>query len=296
MKKLLMTGVASLLLVLSACGGNDEGTIKVGTQSYTDPKIMAHVIEALVEDRTDFEVDITKDIAASPQIISAMTQGELDVAATLFSGEVYNNHFDVEFNYDPQVTMQMAQEGFDEHFDFKWYDSIGFENAYAMAVSKDIVDKYNPTTISDLAPYADELRFGTDTSWLERPNDGYRAFQDHYDFSFGDERGMEVRLMYEAIENDRLDIITAHTVDPQILELEMRVLEDDRTFFPPYDASLVVNNSLVEENPELNEVFDLIVGLIDTQTMTELIAKVDIEGQREETVAVEFLKEAGLLE
>lgn len=294
MKKLLWVSIIALL-VLTACGNDNE--IKIGTQTYTDPKIMAHMIEALIEDRTDLEVSITKDIAASPQIIAAMEQGDLDVAATLFSGEVYNNHFDdIEFTTDRAETIKKAQEGFSNKFNFTWYDSIGFENAYAIAVSKEIVDKYDPHTVSDLEAIADELRFGTDGSWLERPNDGYRAFKKHYGFGFGDEKGMEVRLMYEAVENDEIDTITAYTVDPQIVELGMRVLEDDKSFFPPYDASVVVTNDVLEKHPELREVFELLIGQIDTATMTQLIHKVDIQGQNEQQVAVDYLKEVGLLD
>lgn len=295
MKRLLVLSIVSMLLLLAACGGSND-TVKIGTQTYTDPKIMAHIIEALIEDRTDLSVDITKDIAASPQLIAAVKQGDLDIAATLFSGEVYNNHFDgVEFTTDPALTIQQAQEGFAEHFNFTWYDSIGFENAYAIAVSAEIAEKYDPKTISDLEEIADELRFGTDSSWLERPNDGYRAFKEHYGYEFGSEQGMQVRLMYEAIENDNLDAITAYTVDPQILQLDMRVLEDDKHFFPPYDASVVASNDILEEHPELNEILQLLVGKIDTATMTQLISKVDIEGQNEKQVAIDFLKEIGLL-
>ncbi|KGX90779.1 glycine betaine ABC transporter substrate-binding protein [Pontibacillus marinus] len=295
MKKLLFGSLVGMMLLMSACGNSKQ--IEIGTQTYTDPKIMAHIIETLIEDRTDLEVNITKDIAASPQIISSMEKGDLDIAATLFSGEVYNNHFDdLEFTTDPEETMKKAQEGFKEKYNFKWYDSIGFENAYAIAVSQDIVEQYDPQTISDLKPISDKLRFGTDTSWLERPNDGYRAFKKKYDMSFKEARGMEVRLMYEAIENDELDVITAYTVDPQIRDLNMKILEDNKNFFPPYDASVVATQKVLEEHPKVDKVLQELIGSIDTETMSGLIKKVDIEGKEAKKVAENYLKEQGYLE
>jgi osmoprotectant transport system substrate-binding protein len=299
MKKLLVgTITAATLLFTSACGNGGAKEIEIGTQTYTDPKIMAHMVEALIEDRTDFEVNITKDISASPQIISAMEQEELDIA-TLYSGEVYNNHFDedkVEFTTDPEKTLSQAQELFAEKYDLKWYDSIGFQNKYTITIDGDFAEKNNITKISDLEPYADQLRIGSDSSWLERPNDGYRAFQEHYGFEFGDARGMQIELMYEGVEADELDVITAYSVDPQIIELGLKVLEDDKNFFPPYSASLVARNGLLEENPKIAEILDLLTGKIDGETMTQLIYEVDINDRKAKEVAVEFLKEIGLLD
>jgi osmoprotectant transport system substrate-binding protein len=294
-----MIAIAALsLLIAAACGnGNGAKEINIGTQTYTDPKILAHMVEALIEDQTDFEVNITKDISASPQIITAIDQEELDIA-TLYSGEVYNNHFDedkVEYSTDPEKTLNQAQQLFAEKFGFKWHDSLGFQNKYTIAIKKEFAEEHNIETISDLEPYADQLRFGTDGSWLERPNDGYRAFQEHYGFEFKDARGLQIELMYEGIENDELDVITAYSVDPQIIELDLIVLKDDKKFFPPYSASLVTRNQLIEENPKVADVLDSLIGKIDEETMTGLIYEVDIKKRDEQEVAVEFLREIGLL-
>jgi osmoprotectant transport system substrate-binding protein len=299
MKKFLIgTMTVATLLLTAACGNGGSKEIEIGTQTYTDPKLIAHMVEALVEERTDFEVNITKDISASPQLISAMNQGELDIA-TLYSGEVYNNHFDkdeLEYTTDPKVTLEQAQKLFAEKFDLKWHDSLGFQNKYTITIDGEFAKENNIETISDLKPYADQLRFGSDGSWLERPNDGYRAFQKHYGFKFKDARGMQIELMYEGVENGALDIITAYSVDPQIIELGLKVLEDDKNFFPPYTASLVANNETLSENPEVAEAIDLLTGKIDEDTMTQLIYEVDINKRDEQEVAVEFLKENGLLE
>lgn len=298
MKKVLMISMAAvMLLFMAACGNSGSKEIEIGTQTYTDPKLMAHMVEAMVEERTDLKVNITKDISASPQIISAMDQGEIDIA-TLYSGEVYNNHFDdenIEYSTDPEKTLEQAQKLFKEKFNLKWYDSIGFENKYTITIDGDLAKKHDIEKISDLEPYADQLRFGSDGSWLERPNDGYRAFQETYGFEFKNARGLQIELMYEGVKNDELDVITAYSVDPQIIELGLKVLKDDKNFFPPYTASLVAKNETLKEKPEVAEVLSTLTGKIDDKTMTQLIYEVDINKRDVKEVAVEFLKEEGLL-
>ncbi|MBB6453950.1 osmoprotectant transport system substrate-binding protein [Salirhabdus euzebyi] len=304
MKKLLFaTVLAALVLALAACGDSKESAdggvvFEYGSQSYTDPKIMAQVVKVLVEDQTDHEVNITEDIQASPQIMAALDREEFDFA-TLYSGEVYNNHFDedeVEYSTDPQRTIEQAQELFGAKYDMKWYDSIGFSNQYGIAIQGDFAAENNITTMSELEPFADELTVGTDSSWVERANDGYEGYQEAYGYSFGDVRGMEVSLMYEGIKNDELDVVTAYTVDPQILEYNLTLLEDDKAFFPPYDASLVARNAVIDEYPEVSDILDSIVGLISTEEMTQLIHEVDINKRSTEEVAIEFLQEKGMLE
>jgi len=298
MKKLVLGSVLSAaMLVTSACGGGSSDEITIGAQTYTDPKIIAHMVEALVEDQTDHEVKIIKDISASPQIISAMDQNEIQIA-TLYSGEVYNNHFgkdEVQFTTDPDKTLEQAQKLFNEKFNFTWFDSLGFQNKYTIAIRGDLAEKNNIKTMSDLAPFADQLRLGTDSTWLERPNDGYRAFAKHYGYQFKDPKGMEVQLMYTGVENNELDVVTAYSVDPQIIELDLKMLEDDKAFFPPFSASLVARNDMLEKYPDVKKIIESLTNTMDEETMTKLIYEVDINKRDEKEVALEYLKEKGLL-
>lgn len=300
MKKLLFISFMVLLLIAAAgCKkSSDEGEVlKYGAQTYTDPKIMAQVVKLLVENKTDHTVKITENIPASPQIMAAMDRKQFDIA-TLYSGEVYNNHFDeeqLEYSTDPQKTIEQAQTLFAEKYNIKWYDSIGFSNQYSIAVKREFAEKNNINTMSDLGKCVKKLIIGTDTSWIERANDGYDGYQEKYGYKFKEAKGMEVSLMYKGIANDELDVVTAYTVDPQIVEYDLKLLEDDKEFFPPYDASLAVRNEMIEKYPEVGEILDSIVGLINTEEMTHLIREVDINGQKPEDVARKFLEEKGML-
>lgn len=288
--------------ILSGCNNDTSAAggkiFEMGTQDYTDPKIVAQIVKELVEDQTDHEVNVTEDIQASPQIINALDQGEFDLA-TLYSGEVYNNHFDddeVTYSTDPDETLDQAKELFDKNFDLKWYDSLGFNNQYSVAIPEEFAEANDITTMSDLSDYAGDMTLGTDSAWKERENDGYGAYQEAYNYSFDDVRAMEVSLMYKGISGGELDAITAYTVDPQVAEENLVILEDDETFFPPYDASIIARNDMVDEYSEIAEIMDSVVDLISTEEMTELIYEVEMEDRSTNEVAVEFLQDKGMLE
>ncbi|CQR46260.1 Glycine betaine/carnitine/choline-binding protein OpuCC precursor [Paraliobacillus sp. PM-2] len=304
MNKTLYTVLfALLLLIITGCGGDNESAeggrvFEFGTQKNTDPKIMAQIVKQLVEDQTDHEVNITEDIPASPQILGAIEREDFDMAL-LYSGEVYNNHFDedkIEYSTDPEKTLTQAQALFGEKYDITWYDSVGFSNQYSIAVQRNFAEENNITTMSDLGEYAQNLTLGTDNSWIERDNDGYEGYKRAYGYDFGEARGMDVALMYEGIASGDLDVITAYTVDPQIIEYDLKLLEDDKKFFPPYEGSLVARNKIIDEYPEIADILDSLVGSISTDEMTALIREVNINERSSEEVAREFLQEKGMVE
>ncbi|WP_010278431.1 glycine betaine ABC transporter substrate-binding protein [Paenibacillus senegalensis] len=291
-------GMAAVLFLaaglVSGCGIGNE--IKIGAQTYTETKILAAMYQLLIEDQTDIRVRTMPDLTSTPVIIRAMSRGELDMA-TMYTGEIFNNYFPVEQDIsDKEGVLQTAQEGFLEYFNFRWFDPYGFENTYAFTVRQAVADEHQLKTISDLEPVASEMRLGVDTSWLERGDDGYRAFTEHYGISFGQTFPMEIGLVYEAVANNEVDIVLAYSTDPRLVEFNLATLADDRQFFPPYDASPVVRQEILEEYPELEGIVELLVGQLDEETMTALNYEVDINQRSERAVAREFLRERGLLD
>jgi osmoprotectant transport system substrate-binding protein len=284
--------VLSISVLLSGCSSGN--TIKIGTQTYTEPKIIAQMYKALIEDRTELKVDVKTDMAASPVVIKAMKNKEIDMA-TLYSGEIFNGYFDIVQTKDRLKVLEQAQTGFDKNYDFKWFDPYGFENTYAFTVRKDIADQYKLENISDLKEKAKDMKIGVDTTWLERANDGYKAFSQLYGLSFGQTLPMEIGLVYEAVANKKVDIVLAYSTDARIKQFDLKTLKDDKQFFPPYDASAVVRKETLQKYPKLNDVVQLLAGTINAETMVGLNYEVDVNKRSEKDVAVEFLKKAGLL-
>src|SRR5699024_2850121 len=288
-----------LITIMAGCGsGSAAGGERfiAASAKNTDAKINVQLLKTLVDDQTDHEIEIVEDLPASPQIFAGIERGEFDFAS-LFSGEVYNNYFDdIEYTTDPAETLEKAQSLFGEKYDIKWYDPIGYINNYSIAIKNDYAKEKNIETLTDLENYADELTLGTDNAWIERDNDGYDGFQEAYGYEFEDARGMDVALMYKGIDNGDLDVVTAYTVDPQLIEYDLTVLEDDKHFFPPYEGSLVGRNEVIDEYPKIDEILESIEGTIDTEEMTDLIYEVDIEQRSVEEVVEEILIEKGMLD
>ncbi|WP_325050071.1 glycine betaine ABC transporter substrate-binding protein [Cohnella faecalis] len=219
---------------LSGCGSGN--TIRIGTQTFSEPKILAQMYRLLIEDRTDLKVKVMPDLAASPVVLSAVADNDIQMA-TLYSGIVLDNYFPFEPTKDRKKVLEQAQAGFDKHYGLKWYDSFGFENTYAFTVRKDLAELKHWTKISDVKEEAASMRLGVDTTWMEREGDGYPAFRKEYGISFGKTYPMEVALVYNAVASKKMDIVLAYSTDARLKEYELVTLEDDKHFFSPYDAS-----------------------------------------------------------
>jgi len=292
--KLITAFTLLVTMVLTGCSNGSSNKLKIGTQTYSEPKIIAEMYKALIEESTDISVDIVTDLAASAIVIQSLDKNDIQMA-TLYTGEIFNNYFEIEDTKDRQEVLKQAQSGFDKSHNFKWFDPFGFENTYAFTVRKAVADEHQLTKVSDLQDYADTMKLGVDTTWLERENDGYRAFSKHYGISFKDVFPMEISLVYQAVADEQVDIVLAYTTDPGIKEFNLQTLEDDLQFFPPYDASPVLRKDTLEKYPELEAIVAKLIGKIDATTMTELNYEVDVNKRSPQEVAIEFLKNNNLL-
>lgn len=295
-RRTLTAGIMALLVamttLLTGCGAGNQ--IIIGTQTFTETKILAEMYKGLIEDRSDLSVKVIPDLAASPLVLTSLRKGELDMG-TLYSGEIFNGYFPIEDTKDRERVLQQAQEGFKNTFDLVWMDSLGFENTYAFTVRRQLAEERGYKKISDVEKDADNLRLGVDTTWMERPSDGYPAFQKAYGFKFKQEYPMEQSLVYQAASNQQVDIVLAYSTDPRLKEYDLVTLEDDKQFFPPFDASPVIRGEVAKEHPEIQQVVQELIGKIDAQTMIDLSYQVDIEKKSEREVAMKYLEDQGYL-
>lgn len=292
MKKIIALLMLSLL-ILSACGGGD--TLTVGTQTYSETKTMGYMYKELIEANTDLSVDVRTDMATDTLVLEAMMADELEIATT-YTGTALTSFFSIDNPRDPEATMEQTQREFAEEHNIKVFDTLGFANTYALAVTQEFAEEHDVHSISNLEAMADDLHFGSDTSWLERSGgDGYEAFVELYGFEFGDASPMSPNLVYEALQNGDMDVVLAYSTDARIDVYDLQTLEDDLQFFPPYDAATFVKQEALDEHDGLEEIFNQLVGAIDLDTIRELNTKVDVDGEDPHDVAIEYLEEQGLL-
>lgn len=295
MKKMFLAVITMLVLLLSACGSSGD-SITIGTITSTETKILAHIYKQLIEDQTDVSVTVKEDLASSPVVIESMQAGDIQ-GSTQYTGTSLSSFFEIENPEDRDATLQQAKDDFaGDDFKFKWLDALGFQNTYVFTVRQEVADEYGLEKVSDLEDVAKDMRAGFDTAWLERPDDGYPAFIKTYGFEFGDTKPMEISLVYDAVNDEKMDIVLAYSTDARIPAYNLVALEDDKNFFPPYDASPVFLQETIDKYPEIEDAIAPLYGLINEETMATLNGKVDIDGESLEDVAKEFIQENGLLD
>ncbi|RYL86653.1 osmoprotectant ABC transporter substrate-binding protein [Sporolactobacillus sp. Y61] len=284
----------SLLLIggcsLPGLGASSGDSVRIGAQSFTESEILANVISQLLEHNTDLDTQIVKNLGSNYVGQKALENNEIDIAAARYTGTDLTSILNQKVEKDPEKALGIVQKAYHERFGYKFYDSYGFANTYAFTMTKENADKHHYQKISDLQPDADKLKLGVDNIWLKLAGDGYPAFKKAYGFAFGKTYPMQIGLVYDAVKKGQMDIVLAYSTDGRIKAYDLKMLKDDRHFFPPYDCSPVVKESTLKKHPEVDRELKKLQGVISTEKMQELNYEVDGELKEPSTVAREFLE------
>ncbi|MRG87365.1 osmoprotectant ABC transporter substrate-binding protein [Salinibacillus xinjiangensis] len=292
--------VVMLLGMLAGCSlpglaSTSKETLKIGALGTSESQILAEMLSIMIERETDADTDLVTHLGSSIVQHQGMTRGDLDITSTRYTGTDLSGALGMEPITNPEKALGIVKREFQERFNQTWAPTYGFENSYSVAVTKEFAEKNNIETVSDLEPYAGELRFGVDNAWINRKGDGYDGFQETY-FSFGEVFPMNVGLVYQAAASGKMDVVLAYSSDGRIKEFDLKVLEDDRKFFPPYDASPVIVNKVIEKYPKIKEITERLSGQISTETMQELNYNADVKLMNPRKVAEQFLEKHNYFE
>ena len=186
------------------------------------------------------------------------------------------------------------QREFNNQFKIKWLKPLGFNNTYAMAVPEELAVQHNLKNTSDLAKIVDTLTFGAEQDFFGRV-DGYDGFTQAYGFKFKNVKQMEIGLKYKAIANKEVNVINAFSTDGLLITYKLRVLVDDKKYFPPYHGAFLVRIGALEKYPQLETVLDKLAGQITDSEMQKLNFEVDQEKKDPSVVVKTFLKAKGLV-
>jgi osmoprotectant transport system permease protein len=195
---------------------------------------------------------------------------------------------------DPHAVFAKVQRAFDERFGVRWLPPLGFENTYAIAVRRETADRLGLRTLSDLARVAPRLTAGLTPDFIGRP-DGLPGLRRVYGMRFGDVRPLAQALKYRALASGGVDVVDGYSTDGLIDRYALVVLEDDRHFFPPYEAAALVGARLRRENPAAIAALSELSGRLDVGTMRRLNARVEVRGEPLADVAAAALRDLGLV-
>lgn len=293
---------------LAALGGNpaladnDKPTVKVGSKNFAEQLIVGEMLGLLLEN-AGFPVETQLNLGGTIIAHEALVSGDLDTYVE-YTGTGLIAVLDEELPDTPAATpaasdlhdpaYDIVAKAYPDKFNIKWLEPWGFNNTFAIIVTREFSEEHGVTKISDLAGMASDMSFAADAEFAVRP-DGLPGLEDAYGFSFDTVQNVEIGLLYPSVADGSVDAAVASSTDGRIPALDLLVLEDDLHFFPPYFAAPIVRMDLLEEAPEIEDIFNGVAGKIDNERMQSMNYEVDEEGQEPVDVARQFLEEEGLI-
>lgn len=295
-KILAIAIVFSFAAMLSGCGSGASSAepIKLATKPMTEQFIIGEMIKLVVEDNTDYTVDITKGIGGGTgNIQPAMEKGDFDMYPeyTSTAWQYVLKHTDIP-PYE-QLFTQLQQEYIDE-YGFEWVGMYGFSDTFGLAVRKELAEKYGLTDYSSLAAAAPEMIFAAEPDFYER-DDGYDALCAAYGLKFKENRDLDIGLKYPAINSGKVDVMDIFTTDGQLSTSDVTVLTDDKNFFIDAYCGTVVRSDSLKKYPGLKEALQKLEGAVSTEEMSVLNHTLENEGKDEADIAKDFLKAKGIV-
>jgi osmoprotectant transport system permease protein len=268
-------------------------TVRIGTKNFTEQLILGEIMAQLIEAKTALAVERRFNLGGTMICHGAIVNGEIDLYPE-YTGTALTAILKHPSISDPEEVFGIVREAYRERFEARWLKPFGFNNTYAITVREADAKRYGWVRISDLENDTPRLRAGFTAEFAERP-DGYPGLRKAYGLRFGEIRDLDPSLMYEAISKGEVDVICAFATDGRIAAYNLKPLEDDLQFFPPYSAATVIREETLEAHPELKNVLSLLEGLLDNPAMQGLNFEVDGKKKRIAEVAEGFLRVRGLL-
>lgn len=286
---ILLAGAA--LASLTACQGGTTGkeaedkTIIVGSKGFTENLILSELYALALED-AGFQVE--REFEVSNAVIhEALCEGEIDLYPE-YTGTALMTILGQPMVADEKEAYDTVKEMYASEYDLAVLDMSPASDGNSLAIRADVAQEYGIRTISDLQKKADKIRFGSTSDFYER-EDGMLGLEKIYgEFAFASENSFDNSLKYQVMESDEVDCVPAYTTDAQLSSGEFVLLEDDKGLWPPYNVIPVMRQEILDQYPEAAEVINGLSAAIDTETLTSLNAKVDIDREEYDDVAAEF--------
>lgn len=292
MRKLLLI----TLLILGFSFMIAAPTIKVGGKNFTEQFIVSNMIAKLLEE-AGFNVKLYTGMS-SFAARKALQTGQTDIYAdyTGTAWVTYLSHDNI-IN-DPLKLYEAVKKEDLEKNGIVWLDMCGFNNTYALAITREFAEKTGIRSISDLAEYEknNDLTYGVGYEFFQRP-DGFFKMAEVYSMNVKNNqvKTMEIGLTYEAVHSGQIDVAMVYTTDGKLMKYNLVVLEDDKQFFPPYNLVPTVRKEFLDKYPEIREIVRPLSLYLNQNIMIRLNYLVDVEGYEPSEVAEMFLKGLGLI-
>jgi osmoprotectant transport system substrate-binding protein len=293
MKRLLFAVLLLVAIACSACKTPSRPRLVVSSKFFTEQVVLAELLAQHIEARTGIAVVRKPNLGGTLLVHKAMLSGEADLYVE-YTGTALTAVLGEKPAGDSAAVYRRVKEEYARRFGFEVTESVGFENTFAMVVRGEDARNLHLAKISDIAPLAPHWRAGVGYEFLERP-DGYRGWTERYGLKFAKEPSvLDLGLLYRALAEKKVDIVAGNSTDGLIDALALVPLQDDRRYFPPYDAVPIVRRAALEKFPQLRAALADLAGKISAEEMRRLNRQVDADQRDVAVVVKEFRAGKGL--
>jgi len=277
---LLLLGLMIWFVPSTACSQSNTEPVKAGTKAFTESVILGEIVSQFVSSSDSLNMTLIKQLGGTRVLWSALIGGDIDVYPD------YTGTISEEILTDREIQNLEELSEILGSFGVQISQPLGFNNTYSLAVKSETADEKNLETISDLQNHPD-LAFGFSNEFMDR-SDGWKGLQSAYNLRPDEVNGLDHDLAYRGLENGDIDVIDIYSTDPEIEYYGLTVLEDDRGFFPEYEAVFIYRDDIPEVAKDM---INRLGGTISEEEMVSLNARVKIDGENDASVASDFLSQ-----
>ena len=284
--------ILALALTLAACAPR-ENRIVVGSKNFTEQLILGEIISQQIEAKTHLAVERRFYLAGSYICHQAILGGRIDIYPE-YTGTALTAILKQKPEGNREAVYQRVKSEYAPRFNLSVGEPFGFNDTFAIEIRGEDARRLGLKTISQAAAYAPQWRAGFGYEFMERP-DGYKGLAATYGLRFAaPPRIMDLGLLARALKDKQIDLAAGNTTDGLIPALDLSVLEDDRHYFPPYEAVPIFREETLRQHPEVKQALDDLARKISDDNMRRLNYEVDGQKRDVKEVVREFLRGKGL--
>jgi osmoprotectant transport system substrate-binding protein len=288
-----LAGPLAILALLASCGPPRENRIVVGSKNFTEQLVLGEIIAQQIESKTHLPVERRFYLAGSYICHQAILGGRIDIYPE-YTGTALTAILKQPPSSNPQQVHSQVKSEYARQFNLAVGPPLGFNDTFAIEIRGEDARRLRLKTISQAAAYTPQWRAGFGYEFMERP-DGYKGLAATYGLHFKEApRIMDLGLLARALQDKQVDLAAGNTTDGLIPALDLFVLEDDRHYFPPYEAVPIMRQEMLARHPEVEPALHQLAGKISDEDMRQLNYAIDGQHRDVKQVVSEFLRTKGL--
>jgi glycine betaine/choline ABC-type transport system substrate-binding protein len=281
--------VVIIILALALTGCSHPNRIVVGCKNFTEQIILGELFAQQIENTTHLAVERRFYLGGTYIAHQSVLAGRIDIYPE-YTGTALTAVLKQQPSSDRKAVYDRVKSEYERRFNLTLGPPLGFNDTFAIEIRGEDARRLHLQTISQSAQYTPQWRAGFGYEFMERP-DGYKGLVATYGLHFAaPPRIMDLGLLTRALKDHQVDLIAGNMTDGLIPALDLAVLDDDKHYFPPYEAVAVIREQTLAAHPELKSAMDALAGKISDSEMRQLNYAVDGQKRDVKEVVAEFLR------